>query len=38
VGQRFDFVITVCDQAREDCPVFAGEVSQTGGLSIRIIR
>lgn len=27
-GQRFDFVITVCDQAREDCPVFAGEVTR----------
>lgn len=24
-GQRFDAVITVCDQAREVCPVFAGE-------------
>jgi arsenate reductase len=23
--QRFDFVITVCDSARERCPVFAGE-------------
>jgi protein-tyrosine-phosphatase len=25
VGIRFDFVITVCDDAREQCPVFPGE-------------
>ena len=24
LGQRFDFVITVCDQARQSCPVFPG--------------
>ena len=24
VGERFDFVITVCDQAREACPIFPG--------------
>jgi arsenate reductase len=24
-GQRFDYVITVCDQARQACPVFQGE-------------
>jgi arsenate reductase (thioredoxin) len=24
IGQRFDYVITVCDQARQSCPVFAG--------------
>ena len=24
VGQEFDFVITVCDKAREECPIFAG--------------
>lgn len=23
-GQRFDYVITVCDSARETCPVFPG--------------
>ena len=24
VGGEFDFVITVCDRAREECPVFSG--------------
>jgi arsenate reductase len=24
LGQRFDYVITVCDRAREACPVFPG--------------
>jgi arsenate reductase len=24
LGQSFDFVITVCDKARESCPVFPG--------------
>jgi arsenate reductase len=24
-GQDFDFVITVCDRAREECPVFPGD-------------
>src|SRR5215468_2550832 len=24
-GQHFDYVITVCDNARETCPVFFGE-------------
>ena len=23
-GQEFDFVITVCDKAREECPIFSG--------------
>jgi arsenate reductase len=25
LGQRFDYVITVCDEARQACPVFPGE-------------
>jgi len=24
-GEQFDLVITVCDQAREQCPLFSGE-------------
>ena len=24
-GQSFDYIITVCDQARQSCPVFPGE-------------
>ena len=27
-GQQFSYVITVCDQARESCPVFPGVVQQ----------
>jgi arsenate reductase len=26
LGEPFDFVITVCDNAREQCPVFTGTV------------
>lgn len=26
-GQRFDYVLTVCDHAREICPVFPGSAS-----------
>ena len=25
LGQRFDYVVTVCDSARQRCPVFPGE-------------
>ncbi|HVT17252.1 MAG TPA: ArsR family transcriptional regulator [Thermoanaerobaculia bacterium] len=28
VGQRFDYVITVCDRARESCPIFPGDPEQ----------
>ncbi len=27
-GQRFNFVITVCDNAKESCPVFLGAVKR----------
>jgi arsenate reductase (thioredoxin) len=27
-GQKFDYVITVCDSARESCPVFFGEAER----------
>lgn len=25
LGQRFDYIITVCDRAKESCPVFPGD-------------
>jgi Protein-tyrosine-phosphatase len=28
VGQRFDYVITVCDNANENCPIFPGETKR----------
>lgn len=28
LGQRFDYVITVCDNARETCPIFPGAVKR----------
>lgn len=27
-GQRFDYVITVCDRANESCPVFPGDTQR----------
>lgn len=27
IDKQFDFVITVCDHAKENCPVFSGKVS-----------
>jgi arsenate reductase (thioredoxin) len=26
-GERFDYVLTVCDNAKESCPIFAGGVA-----------
>ena len=28
IGESFDYVITVCDNARESCPVFPGQTRQ----------
>jgi len=28
VGQSFDYVITVCDDAQEQCPVFSGDTAR----------
>ena len=29
-GEQFDLVITVCDQAQEQCPLFPGETPRSG--------
>ncbi len=29
LGQEFDYVITVCDSAKENCPVFIGKVENS---------
>jgi arsenate reductase len=31
LGQHFDYVITVCDRARQQCPVFPGAVPNHWG-------
>ncbi len=28
VGRRFDYVITVCDRARDNCPAFPGDIER----------
>lgn len=28
LGQKFDYIVTVCDQAREACPAFPGKPAQ----------
>ncbi len=28
VGQQFDYIITVCDNAKESCPVFPGHATR----------
>ncbi len=28
IGQNFDYVITVCDRAKESCPTFPGQVKR----------
>lgn len=28
IGQQFDYIITVCDNARESCPVFPGSAER----------
>lgn len=34
LGQDFDYIITVCDKARETCPVFPGSESE----SIKVLK
>lgn len=28
IGQQFDYIITVCDNAKESCPVFPGQATR----------
>jgi len=28
LGQQFDYVVTVCDNARQKCPIFPGKYKQ----------
>jgi arsenate reductase len=28
IGQEFDYVITVCDKAKESCPIFPGKAQR----------
>ena len=34
-GQQFDYLITVCDNARETCPVFFGATGDSGGQPVK---
>ena len=29
IGQQFDYIITVCDNAKQTCPVFPGKYEKT---------
>ncbi|MFI5251604.1 MAG: arsenate reductase ArsC [Bacteroidota bacterium] len=35
IGQNFDFVVTVCDHAKETCPVFSGGVKHRVHMGFR---